>query len=363
MADMTSSCPNLAMCMASLSLAAMLPIGADTVQPSLSQVEIIPPASGRPPSFSGVFGGGFSNGTAMLEASTDLGVADPWSIIATAPLDHLGSAAFGNISDPRPQAATAERVFFRVATTPAFPPGTMVFIPGGTFRMGDAFAEAGTSERPVHGVHVSGFYLSNTEVTKAQWDAVQAWGLENGYTDAASLSGAKAATHPVGPVTWEQAVKHCNARSEMEGLTPCYTASGAVYRTGTDFVACDWNANGYRLPTEAEWEKAARGGLDGKRFPWGDTLTHVMANYTSSTTYPYDVSPTRGAHPAYKTLPLPYTSPVAAFPANGYGLHDMTGNLWEWCWDRHDSGYYAVSPDTDPRGPTSGSQRVLRGGA
>lgn len=344
-------------------IAVLLPLGADAVPPSLSQVAITPASEGTPPSFTGVLADGHSNGTAMLEASSDLGVADPWTVIAIAALDHLGSGSFSNISDSSPQNAGGVSAFFRVITAAAAPPpGTMVLISGGAFQMGDSFAEGSNSERPVHSVQISGFYLQNTEVTKAQWDTVRTWGLNNGYTDLPT-GAAKAAAHPVSSVTWDQAVKHCNARSEMEGLTPCYTASGGIYRTGTDIVACDWNANGYRLPTEAEWEKAARGGLDGKRFPWGETLTHIMANYTSTTTYPYDVSPTRGAHPTYKTATIPYTSPVASFPANGYGLHDMTGNLWEWCWDRHDSGYYAVSTATDPRGSTTGSQRVLRGGS
>ena len=164
-------------------------------------------------------------------------------------------------------------------------------------------------------------------------------------------------------------VKWCNAHSEKEGRTPCYYADATkttIYKTGQLSVANDWvkwEANGYRLPTEAEWEKAARGGAAGHIFPWVDvdTITHSRANYYSSSAYSYDVSPTRVYHPDYRTYP--YTSPVGSFAPNGYGLYDMAGNVWEWCWDSYDSSYYSGSPTSDPRGPASGTYRVLRGGS
>ncbi len=257
--------------------------------------------------------------------------------------------------------------FYRVAavivTNPPVPAG-MVYIPAGSFQMGDSFTEGDTDERPVHTVSVSAFYMDKYEVTKAKWDEVHSWATAHGYTFNNAGSG-KAATHPVHTVSWYDVVKWCNARSQKEDLTPCYTVGGAVYTNGMSAPDCNWSANGYRLPTEAEWEKAARGGAAERRFPWADTdlIQHARANYYSSTSYAYDTSPTRGSHPTYATGDYPYTSPVGSFAANGYGLYDMAGNVWEWCWDWYLWSYYSSTPGTDPRGPTTGSPRVIRGGS
>ena len=218
-----------------------------------------------------------------------------------------------------------------------------------------------TNSAPVHTVTVSGFFMSKNMVTMTLWGTVRTWGLTHGYTDLAAGAG-KAATHPVQTITWYDMVKWCNARSEKDGLTPCYTVSAVVYRTGSSDVAvCNWAANGYRLPSEAEWEKAARGGLSGKRFPWGDTISQSQANYSGATSsYTYDLGPN-----GYNSIgsiggTSPATSPVGSFAANAYGLYDMAGNVFEWCWDWY--GTYAAGPQTDPRGVASGSYRVLRGG-
>jgi formylglycine-generating enzyme required for sulfatase activity len=234
-----------------------------------------------------------------------------------------------------------------------------VKIPAGTYTIGNAIAEdTDIMDAPLTSVTLSGYYLSVDPTTKTQWDAVRSWAASNGYTDLAAGAG-KASNHPVQTVSWYAVVKWANAASEKEGLTPCYTVSGAVYRTGNSgAVVCDWSANGYRLPTEAEWEVAARGGLSGKRFPWGDTITHSQANYYSYSYYAYDVSPTRGFHPAYASGDYPYTSPVGSFAANGYGLRDIAGNVYQWCWD----WYGTYSGGSDPKGSATGSGRVLRGG-
>ena len=233
-------------------------------------------------------------------------------------------------------------------------------IPAGPFQMGDPFAEGEDEERLVHRVDVSAFYMRKTEVTKAEWDQVRTWGRARGYTDLTVGEG-QASNHPVQTVTWWDAIQWCNACSEKDGLTPVYTVNGAVLRTGTTVPTVNWAANGYRLPTEAEWEKAARGGLDGKRFPGGDTISHSQANYESDILFAYDVSSTRGFHPTYWVGPPPYTSPTGSFAANGYGLHDMVGNVWEWCWDW--IGEYTSVVTNDPRGPSFGGSRILRGGS
>ena len=269
-------------------------------------------------------------------------------------------------------AALAVKQLLTVPSAPPLPtPDGFALIPAGSFQMGNALAaseDGDTDELPVHTVQVSAFYMAKYEVTKALWDAVRTWGLTHGYTDLpvgsmyGSTNYSRGPTHPVHNVIWYDVVKWCNARSEKEGLTPCYKLFGAVYRTSYyDAVVCNWNATGYRLPTEAEWEKAARGGLIGKRFPWGNTISQSQANYCSDHGLPcafnFDLGPEESIWYG--------TSPVGSFPANGYGLFDMAGNVRELCWDWYSSSYYAASPGTDPRGAGPDSDnplRVLRGG-
>jgi formylglycine-generating enzyme required for sulfatase activity len=247
------------------------------------------------------------------------------------------------------------------AATLSIPPG-MALIPAGTFTMGDTL-DGELDAIPVT-VTMSAFYMDVNLVSYSQWLSVYFWATNNGYGFDHAGSG-KAANHPVQTFNWYDCVKWCNARSEQAGLAPVYyykpEGSGKeVYRTGeVDAVLAIWTANGYRLPTEAEWEKAARGGLSGQRFPWGNVITENLANYYGDTAdYSYDLGP-NGCNTAFTNGGYPYTSPLGYFAPNGYGLYDMAGNVFEWCWDWYGTPY---AGGTDPRGPASGSYRVLRGG-
>ncbi|HOF06234.1 MAG TPA: SUMF1/EgtB/PvdO family nonheme iron enzyme [Syntrophales bacterium] len=238
-------------------------------------------------------------------------------------------------------------------------PAGVVFIPGGTFLMGDPTptGEGYSNEKPAHSVTVSSFYMDRYEVTKALWDEVYTWATAHGYTFDNSGTAA-AADHPVQSVYWYDAVKWLNARSEREGRMPVYYTDGSqttIYRTGRVDItneAVKWSADGYRLPTEAEWEYAARAGT-ATRFYTGDCISaETEANYDGR--YPWNGCPTGTFRHA--------TTAVGTFPPNPWGLYDMTGNVWEWVWDRYGSSYYSSSPSYNPYGPASGSDRVNRGG-
>lgn len=308
----------------------------------------------------------FTNGKPdKLVWRTEVGFTyDLWqSEDLVAPFTHVGGFPKDGTGSAMEHAFTpGVRGFFQIEMEES----EFVLIPAGSFLMGDQTApdyEGYIQERPQHSVYVSGFLMARHEVTKALWDEVQMWGLDHGYTDL-GVGGGKGPDHPVHSISWHEMLKWCNARGEMEGLTPCYRVSGSVYKTGdSDGVTCDWSADGYRLPTEGEWEKAARGGLNGKRFPWGNTITHQQANYNSSGEQDYDISPTTGYHPSHHDGVTPFTSPAGSFASNGYGLYDVAGNVWERCWDWWDEDYYLSSPGTDPRGPAMGGSPVVRGGS
>src|SRR3989344_8828862 len=173
--------------------------------------------------------------------------------------------------------------------------------------MGDAFSEASDMESPVHVVYISTFYIEKTEVTYDAWDDVATWATNHGYSF--GPMGQNYGNYPREDISWYNAAKWCNARSEKDGRVPAYytdETQTTVYREGELNLRnswVEWNT-GYRLPTEAEWEKAARGGLSSKRFPWGNTISHDQANYFSDWVnghprYPYDLSVTYGSHPSF----------------------------------------------------------------
>lgn len=295
----------------------------------------------------------------------------PW--ISLLPVPRTASSNVERFDVPGP---LRRQAFFRVVPLDDAPvPPGMVLIPAGKFVMGDTFSEGDNDETPRHTVFVSAFYMDQFKVTEELWESVSAWAANNGYEFESGITG-KGPKYPVHSVMWFDAVKWCNARSEMENRVPAYYTSAdqtTVYRTGRLHVQAawvKWNA-GYRLPTEAEWEKAARGGFEGWRFPWGNTITHDRANYWSFPRrwYNYDLNDsTAGSHPVYTSEQVPYTNPVDAFPPNGYGLYDMAGNVYDWCWDWYgtpltSSTYYSASPAENPRGSSTGSWRVDRGGS
>ena len=236
-------------------------------------------------------------------------------------------------------------------------PTGMVLIPAGSFEMGENidFNTGATA----HTVTLSAFYLDKYEVTKAVWDDVYTWATANGYTFDNAGTGT-AANHPVQTVSWYDVVKWLNARSAKEGLTPVYyTDSGqaTVYQTGQVAVtveAVKWSANGYRLPTEAEWEYAARGGTTTRYYTGNCISSDTQANYDGiAQFYGCPTGQSRGA-----------TTVGGSFPANPWGLYDMAGNVWEWTWDRYAT--YSASAVTDPQGPATGTgstSRVIRGGS
>ncbi|MGB8369691.1 MAG: formylglycine-generating enzyme family protein [Limisphaerales bacterium] len=246
------------------------------------------------------------------------------------------------------------------------PPAGMALIPAGSFTMGDIADTNITGDAAPTNVYMSAFYMDTNLVSLSQWQTIYYWATNNGYTFFDAGSG-KAANYPVVVEDWYDCVKWSNARSQQAGLVPAYYADAGLTQVYTDgdyptTVYVNWGANGYRLPTEAEWEKAARGGLSGQRFPWGDTISWSQANYFGNPGYFYDLSGANDFDPAFSG-----TSPVGTFPANGYGLNDMAGNVLEFCWDWYAAPPYpAGSPylgGTNPTGPATGNWRVSRGGS
>lgn len=220
-----------------------------------------------------------------------------------------------------------------------------VLIPGGSFVMGSPESEPWRSaDEAAHNVEVSSFFMSAHEVTQAEYEAVM-------DVNPSTFIGSE---NPVEGVSWIDAIAYCNARSEAEGLTPAYRLEGKS-------VIWDRSADGYRLPTEAEWEYACRGGTTAP-FNTETSISVDEANYWGH--YPYQIEENYFTQENLETRPGIYrerTLPVGSFAANRFGLYDMHGNVGEWVWDAY--GEYDASGTEDPTGAASGAQRVVRGGA
>jgi formylglycine-generating enzyme required for sulfatase activity len=274
--------------------------------------------------------------------------------------------------------------YYRLSESTA--PAGMALIPGGTFLMGNFivsnFYNSATKDPDIldatpKAITVSAFYMDVNLVSLSQWTNVYGYGTSNGWIIANAGSG-KGTNYPVEADQWVDCIPWCNARSAQAGLTPVYYSDAGFTQVFTNrdagtTVFANWGANGYRLPTEAEWEKAARGGLIGNRFPWGNTISESQANYYGETNdYSYDLGPNGynaigggSLGSSWLTNGVIGTSPVGSFAPNGYGVYDMAGNVFEWCWDWYGTPY-GQPTTTNPTGPASGnnnSDRVLRGGS
>jgi formylglycine-generating enzyme required for sulfatase activity len=203
-------------------------------------------------------------------------------------------------------------------------PANMLWIDGGSFRMGNSKGEE--DEQPVHVTHVSGFYMGKAEVTQKEYETI----IGN------NPSSMKGDNLPVTNVSWFDVVEYCNKLSGKSGLTPAYSGSN-------DNISCNFTANGYRLPTEAEWEYAARGGnRDMFSFAYaGGNTVDVLGWHTGNSE--------QRSHE------------IATKQPNSLGLYDMSGNVWEWCWDWYSA--YTLREATNPQGAARGENRVTRGGS
>ena len=223
-------------------------------------------------------------------------------------------------------------------------PENFVLIKGGTFQMGSSESEAWRSaDETQHTVTVNDFYMSKYELTQKEYEEITG-------NNPSNFSGENL---PVENISWLDAAAFCNARSEKEGLTPAYTIDGQN-------VSWDRSADGYRLPTEAEWEYACRAGTT-TPFYMENSPSAEEANYYGH--YPYEIEDNYFSQGNLQVQPGEYrqtTVAVGSFAENPNGLYDMHGNVGEWVWDYY--GEYPAEEQTDPAGPASGTLRVYRGG-
>ena len=297
----------------------------------------------------------------ILQSSTNLAYTN-WVFATDAVPATYGSQTAVTVTN------TSLARFFRLYNTNASAiPAGMALIPAGSFTMGNSIGDSDITDASTTNVTVSAFYMDVNLVSFSQWTNVYVYAINRLYNFVHAGLG-KAGNNPVQTVDWFDCVKWSNARSQQAALTPVYYTDAdftQVFTNGDTGTTVYQNlaANGYRLPTEAEWEKAARGGLSGQRFPWGNTISESQANYRGETaSYSYDLGPD-GYNPIgnYPTT-SPGTSPVGSFAPNGYGLYDMAGNVFEWCWDWYGTPYgQPTTNNPTGAGPGSGL-RVLRGG-
>lgn len=261
----------------------------------------------------------------------------------------LGSLSACNTAGPPAADAAGETTeaqaeAFAASTAETGTDDGFVFIQGGTFRMGSPESEDWReADEAEHEVAVSDFYMGQYEVTQEEYQR-----LMGGHNS--TFSGDNL---PVENVTWFDAVSYCNARSQEEGLSPAYVIDGQT-------VSWTRSADGYRLPTEAEWEYACRAGTT-TPFNTETSVSAEEANYFGH--YPYQIEGNYFSQEKLDTKPGEYrqtTVPVGSFSPNRWGLYDMHGNVGEWVWDYY--GPYSMEAQTDPSGPASGTLRVNRGG-